>query len=109
MWERLINKTELILQRGYLLRFPASNPFEEQVVMMVSGYPESGQRLGATSLITITGYCAGINAYVVFPEEVQSFSNLSATWLIANWNKWVWPEGDVNDVFVREPLNAIEL
>lgn len=109
MWKRLIDMPDLVLQRGFLLKFPAQYPFEGSVVMMVSGYPDEGNRLGSASLMTITGYNAGVNPYVLFPPEVREFGALNARWLIDNWNKWVWPEGNVNDVLVRESLTAAEL
>jgi len=106
MWKKLIDVPDLIVQRGYVLKFPAKYPFEDFVVMMVSGYPEGGNSLAAISLITITGYKAGINPYVLFPQEVHPYGTLTGDWLIKNWSKWVWPEGDVNDVWVKEALDA---
>lgn len=107
MWKKLIDFPELKLERGYLIKFPAKYPFEDFVVMMVCGYPENGKSLSAAGLITITGYNSGINSFVVFPDEVCN--KLSNRWLIENWNKWIFPEGGVKDVLVREPLQASEL
>jgi hypothetical protein len=107
-WEKLISCDFKYLQRGYLLKFPASEPFEETVIMMVCGYPDDGNRLSAAGLMTITGFCAGINAYVVFPSSVIS-SGISREWLIKNWNMWVWPDGKIDDVLVRTELMASDL
>lgn len=107
MWKKLTDFPESALERGYLLKFPAKYPFEDYVVMMVCGYPEDGKHLSAAGLITISGYKAGVNPYVVFPDTVCKV--LTKNWLIENWNKWVWPEGNVNDVWVREPLDALEI
>lgn len=109
MWKKLVNIPNILIERGFLLRFPTEYPFENEVVMMVSGYPDDGHRLSGVSLITITGYKAGINAFVVFPKEVRSFGSLTSDWLIKNWTKWVCPDGDVNDVWVREPLQVSEI
>ena len=65
------------------------------------GYSQKG-------LITISGYKAGINMYVLFPEEANP-DGLSTEWLIKNWTKWVWPEGDVNSVLVRHALTYDEI
>lgn len=106
-WQRLTEYARTSLPRGALLKFPASYPFEDVVVMMVCEGPNSSSE---RCLRTITGHKAGINCYQAFPEEATNEHDfVSSAWLIQNWNKWVWPGGDVNDVLVREPLNAFEL
>ena len=109
MWQKLVDVPDLVVQRGYVLKFPASYPFEDLVAMKVSGYPDNGKRLAAVSLITITDYNSGVNAYVLFPREVHAPGALTGDWLIKNWSKWVCHDGNVNDVWVREPLNAMVL
>lgn len=106
-WEKLVSYSCLSLHRGDLLKFPASYPFEDEVVMMVcEGRGGSMSRC----LITITGYKAGINCYQALPDEcITENCFVDVKWLVENWNKWVWPEGDVNDVSVREGLSASEL
>ena len=102
-WSKLIDFNEQSLQRGYLLKFKSHYPFEDEVIMMVceGGHSQKG-------LITISGYKAGINMYVLFPEEANP-DGLSTEWLIKNWTQWVWPEGDVNSVFVRPELTYDEI
>lgn len=100
-WIKLIDYKELNIQRGTLLKFKASYPFEDYVVMMVC----EGQAINTFGLITITGFKAGINLYVQFPEECIE-NGLSVDWLIKNWSYWVWSEGDVNDVWIHETLQA---
>jgi hypothetical protein len=102
---KLIEYAKPEVKRGALLRFAAGQPFEDHVVMMVCEAPDKSGRLG---LMAISGYKAGINCCVVFPEETTSYQ-LSTKWLIDNWQKWVWPEGDVNGVEIREPLDAKEI
>lgn len=104
-WKKLIENVDLVMTRGMLLRFVAGQPFESHVVMMVCEAPDKSGRLG---LMTISGYKAGINCYVVFPEQFSS-DCISIKWLIDNWKIWVWPDGDVNEVEVRESLNALEI
>ncbi|MBN3755508.1 hypothetical protein G3N95_21370 [Paraburkholderia sp. Tr-20389] len=93
------------IERGSLLRFAAGYPFEEYVVMMVCEAPDKSGRLG---LIAISGYKAGINCYVVFPEEASP-SQLSTRWLIDNWHNGVWPGGDLSNVEFRAPLEAHQI
>lgn len=71
--------------------------------MMICEAPDKSGRLG---LIAISGYKAGINCYVVFPER-PSQSDVSARWLINNWKIWVWPGGNVNEVEVRDASRCI--
>ncbi|MFM0393910.1 Imm45 family immunity protein [Paraburkholderia phytofirmans] len=104
-WKKLIESADPEMKRGTLLRFAAGQPFESHVVMMVCEAPDKSDRLG---LITISGYKAGINCYVVFPKETSPY-HVSTRWLIDNWQLWVWPDGDVHEVEVHEPLNALEI
>jgi hypothetical protein len=104
-WCRLIEYQEKYVQRGALLRFAAGQSFEDHVVMMVCEAPGDS---GRSALMTITGYKAGINCYVAFPAVSQAHP-LSIEWLINNWTHWVWPEGDVAEVEIREPLSADEI
>lgn len=107
MWKKIIEVPNLVLQRGHLIKFSAGYPFEETVVMMVCGYPDGGNRLAAASLVTITGYCAGINAYVLFPSEVHN--QLTCCWLTENWNQWVWPTSKLDEIYVRAELQSSEI
>lgn len=108
-WIKLVDCEETEFWRGMLLCFSASYPFEDKVVMMLSQH-----RMGEEpfDLVTITGHKSGINPYVVFPKESQISSDklaLSKEWLIQNWTKWVWPDGDVNDVWVSDSLEVSEV
>jgi hypothetical protein len=104
-WINLLDSNMDYLPRGILLKFTVQDPFEDEVVMMVcEGYANAFRK----GLMRITGFKAGINAYVFFPEEVTT-NGLSRQWLIDNWTKWVCPEGDVGKVLIREYLNAKEL
>lgn len=61
-------------------------------------------------LVTITGYKAGINPLQALPAESKADTGgLSRDWLVSNWTKWVWQEGDASAVLIRESLNASEL
>lgn len=107
MWEKLTKFNKKSLSRGYLLKFSASYPFEDEVVMMVCESPDHSV---LPSLITITGYKAGINCYVALPSEAQHEGVfLDVDWLVKNWANWVWPEGFIDDVWVREGLSASEI
>lgn len=112
MWKKLVGIKEESLFRGTLLKFPGKYPFEDEVVMMLCEYRGGGDEL-PFCLVTLTGHKAGINPVQAFPTECNNNNSkaiaFSTDWLISNWNKWVLPDGDVNDVLVREPLKASEL
>lgn len=103
-WVKLINDTETSLHRGTLLKFKATYPFEDEVVMMVC----EGQSINTFGLITITGFKAGINLYVQFPKECVN-NGLSRDWLINNWNYWVYPESDINEILLCRGLRATDI
>jgi hypothetical protein len=107
---KLVDTNKDSLRRGALIKFPASHPFEGMVVMMV--WQEFFKAL-PMGLITITGYKAGINPYVTFPVEVCERADMPpcvpCKWLRENWNHWVWPTGDVNEVYIRDELWIEEL
>jgi hypothetical protein len=108
-WLRLAENKTIMLSRGALLRFPASYPFEDEVVMMVCDAPHDPKTLG---LITISGYKAGINCYVAFPDDFHAFDThqLRGNCLYDNWQNWVWPEGSPDDAWILPGgLNANDL
>jgi hypothetical protein len=64
------------------------------------------------SSVTISDHKAGINPYVVFPADCNASGDsigLSHKWLVANWSMWVWPQGSVEDVWLRSSLSSKEL
>ncbi|WP_353506195.1 Imm45 family immunity protein [Variovorax brevis] len=106
-WNKLIERGVPSISRGALLKFPAKYPFEAYVVMMLCEGPQNSSE---RCLVTITGHKAGINCYLVFPSEATtSDCYVSTAWLIENWNKWVWSDGDVADVCICDGLSAQDL
>jgi hypothetical protein len=105
-WEALVSSSIVEVERGYMLKFPATYPFENEVVMMVCEEPDSAGM--GRSLMTITGYKAGINCYVTFPRELMK-NGLSRRWLIDNWSNWVVPDGNVETVYVRQNLRSTDV
>ncbi len=105
-WKPLISSTLVELERGHLLKFRAEHPFEDKVVMMVCEEANSAGK--GRSLITISGYKAGINCYVTFPRELMT-KGLTREWLIENWTSWGVPGGDIETVHVRTNLSSKEL
>lgn len=103
-WIKLVDTENIYLKRGTLLKFEASYPFESQVIMMVC----EGHSINTFGLITITGFKAGINMYVQFPKEYTE-NGVMKDWLVNNWNYWVYPDSEVNNVLLHYPLNADDI
>lgn len=91
--------------RGTVFRFPAKYPFEDMVDFMVIEDATAPIRL---KLICSTGYHAG-QTELVFPEESAYGQNciaISVSWIKKNWNEWIYPECDINDVTFIEQYSA---
>jgi hypothetical protein len=97
------------LSRGALLKFPAVYLFEDRVVLMLC--ESRGQPEFPYNLVTIAGYKAGISPLQNLPKKCrQDEIGFDVAWLRRNWNKWVYPECNVDDVLVRtEPLRVDEV
>ena len=105
-WIKLIDMPDsFYLFRGALLKFNTEYPFEKKVIMMVCEDVGNPFRLG---LITITGTQAGLNMYTLLPMEASQ-NGLSSGWLIHNWNEWIYPNSDINEVMIHEGLSAHDL
>lgn len=110
-WTKLVDTQKKFLFRGTLLKFPAKYPFEETVVMMICEYKDGGDDW-PYCLVTITGHRAGVSPYQALPSVCNQGKEsiaLSTAWLIENWSNWVWPDGEINDVLVRDSLGASEI
>jgi hypothetical protein len=95
---KLIHYEGTSLWRGDVLRLPASYPYEDIVDFMVFDPLKEGKGMG---LIVATGYKAGIIRNVLIAESVpEGTRSLSTRWLVENWEKWIYGECSVNDVYV---------
>ncbi|CAA0113992.1 Uncharacterised protein [BD1-7 clade bacterium] len=83
--------------RGAVFRFSGKHPFEDVVDFMLIDEGDSDIGL---KLICSTGYHAGQTELILPKESGYENGGLSLDWLLANWEKWVYPECSVNDVLV---------
>lgn len=99
-WVKLSENKDIALSRGSLVKFSASYPFEDEVVMM---FCDSPRREGVIGLITISGYKAGYNCFLRFPEEATNpdFS-INAGLIYDNWATWVWPEWSPDTAWILQ-------
>ena len=99
-WLRLIDSKEQEIRRGSLLRCPAQYPYESIVEFMVFEANDSERGLG---LMISSGYKAGLTLVILpFESRPKGKSGLMTQWLINNWQTWVYPEANVNEVWLTE-------
>lgn len=95
--------------RGALFMFDAHYPFEEKAIVMLC--ENRGSKSFPFNLVTITGYKSGINPLQNLPAECRHPNGgLDLLWLINNWGRWIYPDCDVSNVYIRaEPLLVDDL
>ncbi|QQB36309.1 hypothetical protein I6I07_06765 [Achromobacter deleyi] len=87
------------LYRGNVLRMPAKFPYEDYVDFMIFMTKAADRPHG---LIVTSGYKAGL-VLVYLPKECgYSEGGVSRDWIISNWDKWVYPDCNVKDVYLIE-------
>jgi hypothetical protein len=81
-----------------VLRLPGKDPYEDVVDFMIFDPHEKGFGMG---FIVATGYKAGIIRNILPKESMSAGTKLISTqWLVENWEKWVYEDCSVNDVYV---------
>ncbi len=99
-WQKLINCSTKNFWRGTVFRLPAKYPYEDIVdFMMVETDYDENLRLG---LMVISGYKAGITFQIIPKEAFLSLDKfcISGKWFINNWKHWIYPECEVENVWV---------
>lgn len=105
---KLANLDTDIVRYGSVFRFPGGWPYEPMVDFLLA-YSPGGERESA--LIVATGHKAGLIAILLPPEsgcDEAGGSGISKRWVIDNWNKWIWPDCSVDDVYVIDRYDAPE-
>lgn len=105
LWVKLVNSYTDCLPHGTVLRLLGKYPYEDIVDFMVFDplRDDKGQ-----ALIVSSGYKAGL-LLVVLPVESlgDGHRTIDRDWLIKNWAHWVYPECDVNDVYICDAYEAV--
>lgn len=101
---KLVNYSKKSIRRGRILRLPAVWPYERIVDFMVIDLAHTH------GLVVSSGFKAG-SMLVKLPLESASIEGhaVSTEWIINNWAKWIYPECDVNDVYLIDGYEAKEL
>ncbi|MDC9591021.1 Imm45 family immunity protein [Xenorhabdus sp. XENO-10] len=97
---KLIDYEQDGIGRGCVFRFPAVWPYEEFVDLLVINFPNPDKDT-MHALVISTGHKAG-SLLVELPKESELTNSvgLKKEWIISNWAEWIYPECDVNDVYI---------
>ena len=89
------------IKRGSVFRLPAVWPYEDWVDFMVIDLFETH------GLIVSSGHKAGL-ILISLPVESASIEGraLSTEWIISNWEKWIYPECNVENVHILDKYVA---
>ncbi|ELN2576890.1 TPA: hypothetical protein OUD64_003002 [Enterobacter kobei] len=101
---KLIDFKNNYVSRGAIFRLPAIWPYEEFVDFMVFETQDNDSPYG---LIVSSGYKAGL---ILVKLPIDSISDeghgLSVKWVISNWKKWIYPECNVENVYIFDTYIA---
>ncbi|MEI9484272.1 Imm45 family immunity protein [Enterobacter cancerogenus] len=94
---KLVDYKNKSIKRGTIFRLPAVWPYEEWVDFMVIDLYETH------GLVVSSGHKAGL-ILISLPVESASIEGraLSTEWVISNWAKWIYPECNVEDVYMLD-------
>jgi hypothetical protein len=97
---KLIEYAEKSISRGMIFRLPGEWPYESVVDFMVVDFADADRPHG---LVISSGHKAGL-ILVKLPNESNSDEGraLSTEWVINNWEKWIYPECNVDDVYLLD-------
>ncbi|WP_239954912.1 Imm45 family immunity protein [Pantoea sp. Z09] len=98
---KLIDYKSKSIKRGTVFRLPAVWPYENWVDFMVIDLFETH------GLVVSSGHKAGL-ILISLPIESASTEGraLSTEWVITNWEKWIYPECNVEDVHILDEYVA---
>ena len=108
-WMKLNDYSDEYIKCGAVLRIPSveknrENWYREDIVDLMVFNAGAAFKDAAYGLICISGHKAG-RFNVTFPKESgdENGNGLRRDWLIGNWNRWVYADGSVDDVRIKDP------
>nr|WP_233494123.1 Imm45 family immunity protein [Serratia sp. FGI94] len=98
---KLIDYKNKSIKRGSVFRLPAVWPYEAWVDFMVIDLFDTH------GLVVSSGHKAGL-ILISLPTESGSTEGraLSTEWVVNNWEKWIYPECNVEDVYILDEYVA---
>ena len=93
--QKLVDYQNPYIGRGVVFRLPAKYPYENFVDFMVLEYACE------YFLCASTGYNAG-HVFQAIPNEglAKDVFAIDTKWFIENWNKWIYLDCKVEDVYI---------
>jgi hypothetical protein len=105
-WIKLTDYQDTSIRRGSVLRI------QKKIDGDFDWYPDAYTDFlifdplakGVYGLMVVSGYKSGM-IYVLFPPESKGDGGvgLQRGWLVENWKKWVYPDGSVDEAWIRSP------
>ena len=101
---KLIDFEDSSIWHGNVFRVLGKYPYEKFVDFMVFETQFEDKPYG---LIVVSGYKAGL-ILVYLPKE-SSFvgGGLDKKWIVSNWDKWIYPDCDVSDVYLIDRYEGV--
>ena len=100
---KLVDSRDACIWHGNILRVRGKYPYEEFVDFMVFETLSEDRPHG---LIVTSGYKAGL-ILVYLPKESSSLDGgVDREWVVSNWDKWIYPDCNVSDVYLIDKYEA---
>ena len=101
---KLVECSDSVIARGQVFRVPASWPYESIVDFMVVDIPDDSF---GHSLVVASGNKSGL-VLVHLPLEscASDEHGISREWVISNWEKWIYPDCSVEDVYLVDSIEV---
>jgi hypothetical protein len=103
---KLVDLQEKTIRRGNILRVPGRHPYENYVDFMVFETQCEDRPYG---LIISSGYKAGLILIRLPKESFGVGGGIDKEWTISNWDKWIYPDCNVSEVFLIDGYEAISV
>ncbi|QBG85474.1 Imm45 family immunity protein [Xanthomonas oryzae] len=103
-WIKLIDYEGDDLYRGGFIRVNGYFPYEKKVEFMLY---ETGEVDRPYGLIVASGYKAGLKLVNLPSDSLTSNGGVSKNWVISNWDRWIYPDCGINEVYFLEQREIV--
>jgi len=114
-WMKLSDYPSDAIRRGSILRVPSRKKFDgtwyvDDFMDFLIFDAQSFFSDAGYGLMVLSGQKAGlVNTTLPLESMPVDGIGLSKDWLVANWTKWVYLDGVVADVWIRDPQSVTEM
>jgi hypothetical protein len=100
---KLIDSLSTSIFHGNVLRVRGKYPYEQYVDFMLF---ETQAEDTPHGLIVTSGYKAGLILVYLPIESSSPKGGVDRKWMVNNWNKWVYPDCNISDVYLIDGYEA---